>query len=95
MKSEHETLVAPPALPALAAALWVKNEVKSNCLLLSRPTERISLHPAPSDLKRPAGTCLVVQWIGIRLPEQETWIHSLIQEDPTCHAATKPVPQNS
>ena len=38
MESERwATLVAPLVLPALAAALWVKNEVKSNCLLLSHP----------------------------------------------------------
>lgn len=38
MESERwATLVAPLVLLALAAALWVKNEVKSNCLLLSHP----------------------------------------------------------
>ena len=31
----------------------------------------------------------MVQWIRIRLPMQGIWVHSLIQEDPTCHGATK------
>ena len=28
------------------------------------------------------GTSLVVQWLRIRLPIQETWVQSLVQEDP-------------
>ena len=36
-------------------------------------------------------TCLVLEWIRIRLPVQGTWVRSLVQEDPTCHGATKPV----
>ena len=37
------------------------------------------------------GTSLVVQWIRICLPMQETWVWSLVQEDSTCHGATMPV----
>ena len=36
------------------------------------------------------GTSLVAQWSGIRLPMQGTRVRSLVQEDPTCHGATKP-----
>ena len=36
------------------------------------------------------GTFLVVQWIGIHLPMQETPVRSLVWEDPICHGATKP-----
>ena len=32
---------------------------------------------------------LVAQWSRVRLPMQETWVQSLIQEDPTCHGATE------
>ena len=32
----------------------------------------------------------MVQWMGICLPMQGTWIQALIQEDLTCCAATKP-----
>ena len=85
---------APPVLPALVAALWGKNEVKSNCLLLSHPHLEDFAPSSTFRPKMPTGTCLVVQWIGTRLPEQETWVHSLIREDPTCHAAAKSVPQN-
>ena len=38
-----------------------------------------------------AGTSLVVQWIRLRLPMQGTQLRSLVQEDPTCHRATKPM----
>lgn len=36
------------------------------------------------------GTSLVVWWIGIRLPIQETRIRSLVQKEPTCCRAAKP-----
>ena len=40
------------------------------------------------------GTSLVVQWLRICLPMQGTRVRSLVQEDPTCHGATKPVHHN-
>ena len=30
-------------------------------------------------------TSLVVLWLGIHLPTQETWVPLLVWEDPTCH----------
>ncbi|XP_059757374.1 brain and acute leukemia cytoplasmic protein isoform X2 [Balaenoptera ricei] len=41
-----------------------------------------------------AGTSLVAQWLRIRLPMQWTRVQSLVQEDPTCRGATKPVRHN-
>ena len=40
------------------------------------------------------GTYPVAQWLRIRLPMQETQVRSLVQEDPTCRGATKPVCHN-
>ena len=40
------------------------------------------------------GTSLVVQWLRIRLPKQGTRVRALVQEDPTCRGATKPVHHN-
>ena len=37
---------------------------------------------------------LVAQWLRIYLPMQGTWVRALVQEDPTCHGATKPVQHN-
>ena len=34
---------------------------------------------------------LVAQWLRIRLPMQGTPVRALVQEDPTCRGATKPV----
>ena len=34
---------------------------------------------------------LVVQWLGICLPMQRTWVQALVWEDPTCRGATRPV----
>ena len=42
----------------------------------------------------PARTSLVAQWLRIRLPMQGTRVRALVQEDPTCHRATKPVCHN-
>ena len=36
-------------------------------------------------------TSLVVQWLRICLTMQGTWVQALVQEDPTCHGATKPM----
>ena len=40
------------------------------------------------------GTSLVVQWIRIHLPVQETQAWSLVWEDSACHKAAGPVQQN-
>ena len=40
------------------------------------------------------GTSLVVKCLRIRLPMQGTWVQALVQEDPTCHRATKPLCHN-
>ena len=40
------------------------------------------------------GTSLVAQWLRIRLPVQGTRAPSLVQEDPTCRGATKPMRHN-
>ena len=45
-------------------------------------------------LKPQWGTSLVVQWLRICLPMQGTWVRSLVQEDPTCCGATKPIHHN-
>ena len=37
------------------------------------------------------GTSSVVQWWRVRLPVQGTQVQPLVQEDPTCCGATKPV----
>ena len=37
---------------------------------------------------------LVAQWLRIRLPMQGTRVRALVQEDPTCHGAAKPVRHN-
>ena len=39
-------------------------------------------------------TSLVAQWLRIRLPMQGTRVRALVQEDLTCHRATKPVRHN-
>ena len=39
-------------------------------------------------------TSLVAQWLGILMPMQRTQVRALVQEDPTCHGATKPTSHN-
>ena len=36
----------------------------------------------------------MAQWLRICLPIQGTWVRALVQEDPTCRGATKPVHYN-
>ncbi|KAJ8779987.1 hypothetical protein J1605_012023 [Eschrichtius robustus] len=44
--------------------------------------------------KKKNGASLVAQWLRIRLPMQGTRVQALVQEDPTCCRATKPVRHN-
>ena len=37
---------------------------------------------------------LVAQWLRISLPMQGTQVRALVQEDPTCCGATKPMRHN-
>ena len=39
-------------------------------------------------------TFQVARWLKIHLPRQETQVWSLVQEDPTCRRATKPMYHN-
>ena len=48
----------------------------------------------PVSLKSSLETSLVAQWLRILLPMQGTWVRSLVQDDPTCRRATKPVHHN-
>ena len=47
-----------------------------------------------SNQKFTGGTSLMVQWLRIHLPMQGTQVRALVQEDPTCRGATKPVRHN-
>ena len=40
------------------------------------------------------GASLMAQWLRIRLPMQGTHVWALVQEDPTCRRAAKPVHLN-
>ena len=53
-------------------------------------TEQLS-HSSSRAVSQEAGVSLVAQWIRIRLPAQGTRVQSLVQENPTCHRATKSV----
>ena len=45
-------------------------------------------------LIRTSGASLVAQWLRISLPMQGTRVRALVQEDPTCRGATKPMSHN-
>ena len=47
--------------------------------------------PPHLEQKLKSWTPLVVQWLRIHLPTQGTWVCSLVQVDPTCLGAIKPV----
>ena len=47
-----------------------------------------------SHLKILSWASLVAQWLRIHLPMQGTRVRALVQEDPTCCGATKPVSHN-
>ena len=46
------------------------------------------------NVRRQGGASRVAPGLGIRLPVQGTRVQALVQEDPTCCGATKPVHHN-
>ncbi|KAJ8781824.1 hypothetical protein J1605_010808 [Eschrichtius robustus] len=58
------------------------------------PHLQIELVQVLSSKPQLRGTSLVVQWLRIHLPMQGTRVRALVQEDPTCRGATKPVSHN-
>ena len=50
--------------------------------------------PEQFPIKTHRGASPVSQWLRIRLPMQGTRVRALVQEDPTCRGATKPVHHN-
>ena len=74
---------------------------KGQCVVLVIfSSERVCMHacefPNPPMLsgkhfKMAFWTSLVVRWLRIHLPVQGTWTGSLVQEDPPCRGAAKPM----
>ena len=62
--------------------------------ICKRETTKGNLNFQLSVSKLLLGASLAVQWLRIRLPMQGTQVWALVQEDPTCHGATKPVCHN-
>ena len=51
--------------------------------------QKMNLH-----INKKLGAFLVAQWLRICLPMQGTRVRALVQEDPTCRGATRPVSHN-
>ena len=64
--------------------IWATREVPLITALVQNISCKVNIYQ-----KREDRTSLVAQWLGIRLPRQGTQVQSLVQEDFTCHGATK------
>lgn len=53
------------------------------------------LGPGTLSIKAQKETCLVAEWVRIRMPMQGTQVRSLVQEDTTSCRATKPMHCNT
>ncbi|KAJ8776953.1 hypothetical protein J1605_014971 [Eschrichtius robustus] len=73
----------------VATASGLKVKISKDAGACEGLTQQV-IHPIQS----PVGTSRVAQWLRIRLPMQGTWVQALVQEDPTCHGATKPASHN-
>ena len=91
MESNHQVQAYQKIRNNFSELIMVWLKFFSNWLLLSTPNyQKIAIK-----IKNlPWGTSLVAQWLRIHLPMQGTRVRSLIQEDPTCHGAAKPVRHN-
>ena len=87
-----------------AIKVWPRKESLSQIqqnqvILLIREVQNIisTLKPIESTLElllKGSGASPVAQRLRIRLPMQGTQVRALVQEDPTCRGATKPVRHN-
>ena len=70
-----------------------KVKVIKNAIELRKRTDEYSenVDTGLENIRESVRTALVVQWLRISLPKQETPVQSLVQEDPTCRRATKPM----
>ena len=77
--------------------IWFRRLARSErtlCPSAYGPTSRSSTDPACQGSEKWFETSLVVQWLRIHLPMQETWVRSLVQKDSTGRWAAKPVCYN-
>ena len=77
----------------LKNSLHSKSLIKKKKLIIFVQSWYASFH-LQLRFKNEKWASLVVQWLRIRLPMQGTGVWALVQEDPTCRGATKPVRHN-
>ena len=80
-----------PVSPNLFSAMDTQASVLSNFFKREIPSK---LFKAKFHQEETSWAAWVAQWLRIRLPMQGTGVRALVQEDPTCHGATKPVCYN-
>ena len=95
-----------PAIPLISISIYPEKKKtlirKDTCtpmytaaLFATAKTWKQPKFPSTDDqLKKMWWASLVAQWLRIRLPTQGTRVRALVQEDPICGGATKPVRHN-
>ena len=74
---------------------WFWQGCQDNSMREDKCFQQMVLRQLLSTYKRiNVGTSLVAQWLRIRRSMRGTQVRSLVQEDPTCWGATKPVHHN-
>ena len=79
---------------------WEVGVSRCKLLYIKWINNRVILYSTENYIQYPminynGGASLVAQWLRIQLPMQGTRVQALVQKDPTCHRATKPVRHNS
>ena len=84
----------------LSRALWQKDQEGGDSTIRqvsSNSKNSVILHvalPKQLESKYSSRDFPGIQWLRIHLPMQGTWVQSLVQENPTCDGATKPMHGN-
>ena len=82
--------------PPCSRSFWEATEaLQSVVLVLQFSQPRRQTYRKQKSKKYNSWTSLVAQWLRVCLPTQGTQVRALVQEDPTCHRATKPMRHNS
>ena len=92
--SDPYYLISEPLLQPLKESPWILPFLKALLSLLLLPMKQAWCFKKRCFRNWCFGNSLVTQWLRICLPMQGTRVWALVQEDPTCRGATKPMRHN-
>ena len=90
--SDFTSTMERPGRITVSIFITSKGQTASHWLV--EPTKEPRLQSKQKNQNLGRGGFAVAQWMGVCLPVQGTWVQALVQEDPTCCRAARPMHHN-